>query len=229
MRKPVVDYRQLRPSKLKEPEYRHLLYLLGWLGYFLLYFLTENLIPAESCHPVHCALDDVIPFCEVFIIPYTFWYIFIVGTLLYFVLYNTDGFKKLQTMIIIAQVLAMVVYIVYPTRQDLRPEVFQRENLFTWGMGLIYGFDTSTGVCPSLHVAISLNIASAWTKEREVPRWWKAAAVVIAILISISTAFVKQHSVVDIIAALPLALLGEIVVYGKSYWLPKLRKAPAHT
>lgn len=229
MRKPVVDYRKLRPSRLKDPEYRHLLYLLGWLGYFILYFLTENLIPVESCHPVHCALDDVIPFCEIFVVPYATWYVFIVGTLLYFVLYDPDRFRKLMTLIIISQMVAMAVYIIYPTRQDLRPEMFQRENLFTWGMGLIYGFDTNTGVCPSLHVAISLNMASVWTKQREVPRWWKITSVALAVLISISTAFVKQHSVVDIIAAIPLALLGEIVVFGKCYWLPKFRRQPAQT
>lgn len=226
MRKPVVDYRQLRPSNLKNPEYRHLLYLLGWVGYFILYFLTENLIPVRACYPVHCWLDDVIPFCEVFVIPYTFWYVLIVASLLYYVLYNPDSFKKLMTLIIIAQVLAVAAYIVFPTRQDLRPEVFPRENVFTWVLSLIYGFDTNTGVCPSLHVAISLVIASVWVKEPGVSRWWKAAVVVIAVLISISTAFVKQHSVVDIVAALPLVLLGEVVVYGKCYWLPKFKKVP---
>ena len=46
--------------------------------YFALYFLTENLIPAENCRPVHMWLDDVIPLCEWFIIPYVFWYALIV-------------------------------------------------------------------------------------------------------------------------------------------------------
>lgn len=27
----------------------------------------------------HCALDDVIPFCEYFLIPYLFWFAFPVG------------------------------------------------------------------------------------------------------------------------------------------------------
>lgn len=224
MRKPVVDYRQLRPSKLRDPEYYHLLYLMGWVGYFALYFLTENLIPAENCFPVHSWLDDVIPFCEVFVIPYTFWYVLIVISLLYFVLYNPDSFKKLMTFIITTQIVAMIVYIFFPTRQDLRPEVFPRENIFTWVLSLIYTFDTNTGVCPSLHVAYSLGIASVWVKEHGVSRWWKAFVVFAAILISISTAFVKQHSVVDIFAALPLVLLGECIVFGKCYWLPKFRK-----
>ena len=75
MKKPVVDYRQFRFSKLKDPQFSHLLLLLGWVVYFLLYLLTENLIPVERCYPVHCWIDDVIPFCEVFVIPYVFWYL----------------------------------------------------------------------------------------------------------------------------------------------------------
>ena len=86
MRQPVVDYRKFRLSKLNTPEFSHLKLLGGWLVYFALYFLTENLIPAEKCRPVHCWLDDVIPFCEAFIIPYTFWYLLIVISLVYFLL-----------------------------------------------------------------------------------------------------------------------------------------------
>ena len=203
MKQPVVDYRPFRLSKLNTPEYNHLLYLLGWVGYFILYFLTENLIPAERCYPVHCWLDDVIPFNEIFVIPYTFWYVLIVISLLYFLLYNPDSFKKLMGFIIVTQVVAVAVYIIFPTRQDLRPEVFPRENILTWVMGLIYTFDTNTGVCPSLHVAYSIGIASVWCKEKGVAKGWKVFVVIAAVLISISTAFVKQHSVVDIIAALP--------------------------
>ena len=53
MEKPVIDYRQLRLYNLTSPRYAHLLLLSGWLVYFALYFLTENLIPAEVCHSIH--------------------------------------------------------------------------------------------------------------------------------------------------------------------------------
>jgi len=101
MKKPVVDYRTFRLRKINDPQFAHLKLLLGWVGYFVLYFLTENLIPAEACHPVHMWLDDVIPFCEWFLIPYVFWYVLIVISLGYFLLYNVDSFKRLQTYIII--------------------------------------------------------------------------------------------------------------------------------
>lgn len=223
MKKPVVDYRQFRLSRRNEPQFAHLKLLLGWVGYFILYFLTENLIPAERCNVVHMWLDDWIPFCEWFLLPYAFWYLLIVISLGWMLLYNIDGFKRLQTFIIITQVCAMAIYILWPSRQDLRPEVFTRDNFLTRCIGWLYAFDTNTGVCPSLHVAYSLGIASVWLKEKQANGLWKAFVVVAVVLICLSTMFIKQHSAVDFFAALPVCLLAEILVYGKDFWLPKLR------
>ena len=215
MKKPVVDYRTFRLSKINEPQFSHLLLLLGWVGYFILYFLTENLIPVENCYPVHMFLDDIIPFCEVFLIPYVFWYVLIVISLGYFLLYNVDSFKKLQTYIIITQVVAMAIYIIFPTRQDLRPTDFARDNFLTQIISFLYAFDTNTGVCPSLHVAYSLGIASVWLKEKTASTGWKVFVVIAVILICLSTMFIKQHSAVDVLAALPVCLLAEYIVFRK--------------
>lgn len=215
MRKPVVDYRAFRLSKINEPQFKHLQYLLGWVGYFILYFLTENLIPYEKCYPVHCALDDIIPFCEYFVIPYVGWYLLIVGSLIYFALYNPDNFKNMSKFIIITQIVAMAIYIIFPNRQDLRPDAFANENIFTWIMGLIYKFDTSTGVCPSLHVAYSVGIASTWLKEKSASKLCKILITVFCFFVCISVAFVKQHSVLDIFAAIPVCILAEWIVFRK--------------
>ena len=224
MKKPVVDYRQFRLSKINEPQFAHLKLLLGWVVYFLFYFLTENFIPVESCHVIHSALDDLIPFNEFFFIPYCFWYLLIVISLVYFALYDVENFKNLQIFIIITQVVAMTVYILYPSVQNLRPTGFARDNFFTWLANIVYTFDTPTGVCPSLHVAYSLGIGSCWLKEKSASKLWKGFVVFSVILISLSTAVVKQHSVIDIAAALPVGLLAEILVFGK-YWKNKLRNA----
>lgn len=225
MRAPVVDYRGFRLRKISQPQYAHLKYLLGWVGYFILYFLTENLIPAERCTPIHCHLDDVIPFCEYFAVFYVFWYVLIAASLLYFALYDPESFRRMMTFIIITQVVAMAIYIVFPSRQDLRPEVFPRDNILTRIMGLIYAFDTPTGVCPSLHVAYSIGIASTWLKYRDASKLCKTCITIVCVLISISVAFVKQHSVVDIFASLPLCVLAELLTFGRSYWKPRLQKS----
>lgn len=227
MKAPVVNYRTFRLSKINHPQFSHLKLLLGWVGYFALYFLTENLIPIEKCYPVHSILDDYIPFCEVFLIPYVFWYLLIVASLGYFLLYNVDSFKRLQTFIIVTQVTAMAIYIIFPTRQDLRPTEFVRDNFLTRCIEILYRFDTNTGVCPSLHVAYSLGIASVWLKEKGAHILWKCFVVVTVILICLSTMFIKQHSAVDFFAALPVCLLAEAIVYGKDYWYPKLKSQSA--
>ena len=133
-----VSYRDLSPRTIREKRYSHLFLLLGWVGYFLLYTLTENLIPPEKCHVIHCALDDAIPFCEGFLIFYVSWYVLIVLSLLYFLRWDVDSFKKLQIFIMITQAVAMLIYILWPSRQDLRPEVFPRQNFLTWVMGIIF-------------------------------------------------------------------------------------------
>lgn len=217
MKKPTVDYRTLRLSNITSPQFRHLLLLSGWIVYFLLYFLTENLIPAEDCYPVWCKLDDIVPFNEWFVIPYVGWYVLIVISLGYFLLYNVENFKGLQTFIMITQGIAMVCYILWPTRQDLRPAEFPRENFLTWIMGIIYSADTNTGVCPSLHVAYSIGIASAWLKEKSAAWYVKTVVVIFVILVCLSVAFTKQHSVVDIFAALPVCLVAELFAFSKYY------------
>lgn len=224
MRQPAVDYRKLRLSNICSPEYSHLKLLLGWPVYFALYFLTENLIPAERCTPVHIWLDDLIPFNEWFLIPYVFWYGLIVFSLGWFLLYNVDSFRRLQTYIIITQLTAMAIYILFPSRQDLRPEVFPRDNFLTDCVAFLYSVDTNTGVCPSLHVAYSFGIASVWGKEQGVCKAGKGFILLSVILICLSTMFIKQHSAADFFAALPVCLLAEGIVYGRDYWKPRLRE-----
>ncbi len=222
MKKPMVDYRQFRFSKLNTPEFSHLKLLGGWIVYFILYFLTENLIPAERCHLVHSALDDLIPFHEGFAIPYCLWFLLIAVTLVYFLLWDVDSFRGFQLFIIVTQLGAMLVYILWPSVQDLRPAVFPRDNFLTRVLAFIYAFDTPTGVCPSLHVAYSIGMASAWCKCKKAPLGWKCFIVVAAVVISIATAFVKQHSVIDIFVAIPLCVLAEILAY--HVFLPRLTK-----
>lgn len=215
MKTPAVDYRELRFSRLNEPRFEHVKLLLGWIIYFAFYFLTENLIPFEKCHVIHGRLDDLIPFNEFFAIFYCYWFALLVFSLLYFILYDIKSFKHLQVFIIITQILAMIVYIVYPSVQYLRPAVMPRDNFLCRLMAFIYRFDTPSGVCPSLHVGYSMGMWSVWTKAENVSKAWKIAVVLSAIIISISTTFVKQHSVIDVLAAIPVGLIAEYVVYGK--------------
>ena len=217
LKEPVVDYREFKLSRINDPEFSHLKLLGGWLVYFALYLITENLIPAGSCHVSHCWLDDIIPFNEYFLLFYCFWYVLIVVSLGYFLLYDIGSFRKLQTYIMITQAVAMMIYIIYPSVQIGRPAVMPHDNLLCNVMMFIYTVDTPTGVCPSLHVAYSMGIASVWSKCRKAPKWWKGFVFIATVLISVSVVFVKQHSVLDIVFAMPVGMLAEYIVYERKH------------
>lgn len=211
---PAVDYRKLRPSNLSSRNFRHLKLLLFWPVFGLLFYFTELYYPAPSYYPVHCALDDIIPFCEWFLIPYLFWFPFLVGMHVYTLLYDIDTFRRMMGYIILTYSLTLVIYWVFPTCQELRPEAFARDNVLTRFAAAYYAFDTNTNVCPSIHVIGSLAVMEAALYSPKITgRGWKWAFVLCAIAISLSTVFMKQHSALDIFAALPICFLGRLLFF----------------
>ena len=209
MKKPVVDYRGFRPRLINAPEYRHLKLLLYWPVYGLLFLYVERFYPAEHYYAVHCPLDDMIPFNELFLLPYLFWFVFLTGMLIYTLLYDVECFKKLMKFIMLTYSAAILTYFVFPTCQNLRPESFQRDNVLTQFINLFYNFDTNTNVCPSIHVIGSIAVMfAAWNTARFRSRGWKAA-----VLICVSTLFMKQHSVIDVVAALPVCIPGYFLCF----------------
>lgn len=223
MRKPTVDYRGFSLRKLNDPRFSHLKLLGGWLVYFAMYLITEYLNPNNSGTAVSCSLDYKIPFLEIFVIPYVGWYLLIAVSLLYFAFYNVENFKRLQIFIIVTQIAAMIIYIIFPNFQPLRPDVYPRDNFLTDIVALLQTADTNSNVCPSLHVAYSIGIASIWLKEKDAKGWVKTAIVIFCILVCLSTAFIKQHSVIDGLVAIPVCILAEgISCFG--YWKERLKK-----
>ena len=215
MKKPVVDYTKLRLSNITSKEYRHVLLLTGWIGYFIMYFITER-IPQSKCHEVHCIIDDLVPFNEYFAIFYVSWYFFMVWSLWKFLLYDIENFVRAQKLIIGMQIISSITYIVWPSIQYLRPDHFERHNFCTWMLGILYAGDTPTGVCPSLHVGYTLAILSAWYAKADFKLWKRIVLTVWGLLICASVLFVKQHSFIDVVAAIILYIFLELVLFGRN-------------
>ena len=223
MRHPVVDLRAFRLSKINDSQYSHLKYLLGWVGYLTFYFLTENLIPVEQCHVIHMPLDDMIPFCEIFLIPYLAWFLELIFMTFYTVLYDIKTFRCFTKFIIITYSAALIIYMIYPTCQNLRPASFERNNVLTQFLQFVYAFDTNTNVCPSIHVLGALGV---WFASKKLARFqslgWKLFWQFLTVLVCLSTVFLKQHSILDILAALPIAFIAYIVCFAdrrEKQWL----------
>ncbi len=74
---------------------------------------------------------------------------------------------------------------------------------------MIYAFDTPTGVFPSLHVGYSMGIAFTACRDPHLSRIKKWLIVLWVILISLSTMFIKQHSILDVVSGAILGVLTE--------------------
>lgn len=193
---------------------RHRYLLLFWPLYLLSYVVTERLFLPETYHVVACGLDKQIPFLEIFLIPYVFWYLFQMGMVLYTLRYDVPVFRRYMHFVILTYSAATVVFLLYPSCQQLRPEVLPRENVLSRGVSLLYRLDTSTNVCPSVHVIGSVAVAlAAGHTERFSTGGWRAVFWLTALSICASTWFLKQHSVIDFLVAIPLCMVAYLLCF----------------
>lgn len=192
----------------------HVWYLLLLPAFLLLFVLAERVVPSDGDYWVsYLPLDDRIPFVEAFIVPYCCWYLLLFCVGLALLLWDGDNFKKYMLFIMLGNITALLFCLLSPNGQELRPVSFERDNVFTRLVGRIYAADTNTNVFPSMHVIGSVGACVAAFKSKKM-RAWRLPVLVVAVLIILSTVFVKQHSVLDILGGLVWCIPLYLGIYG---------------
>lgn len=218
----MIDYRKFRLRKLNTPEFRHLKLLLFWPVFLLIFKFLEAYYWVREYHPVESELDALIPFNEYFVLPYMFWHLFEPGILLWLLLHDRCAFSKMMRFIMVTYGITLLIYCIYPTCQNLRPETFANDNILTRWVALIYRVDTNTNVCPSIHVIGSLAAVFASFNTFSIRRRTvKIVIAAIGILICASTVFMKQHSIIDVMWGTLLS----VAAYPIFRWVPSGERA----
>lgn len=217
LRPSVIDYRKIRLNNILSPEFRHVLLLLYWLAYLLSFILLERLCPAPVYNTVWCKLDDLIPFCEWFAIPYYLWYPLLVGVGVVLFFRDSPAFRRYMVFLAATFFISVAIWFLIPNGQDLRPPALPRDNLLTRLMAGIYAIDTHTNVFPSVHVVGSVGAAlAAWDCAAIRDRKWLVWGItVLAALICLSVVFVKQHGILDLLGGLVLSAVVGVLFYHK--------------
>ncbi len=194
-------------------KYRHASWLLYMLIYFPWFLLLENLVTHYT--PVHSILDDYIPFCEFFIVPYLLWFAYIVVVVLYFFFTDKKGYYYLCAHLFIGMTIFLIICTIWPNGQDLRPIYFEHDNIFVDMVRSIYNSDTNTNVFPSIHVynSVVAHIAIAKSKRLKKHKWVCVTSFILMASICLSTVFLKQHSCIDLFGGLILCALVYQLVY----------------
>lgn len=196
-------------------KYKH-----GWVFLYAFIYIPwfmylERTVTTEY-NLIHVSLDDKIPFIEYFIVPYMLWFAFIAITFGYFFFFaDKSEFYQLVTMLFSGMTLFLIISTIYPNGLDLRPDTFVRDNMFVDMVKKLYSTDTSTNVLPSIHVYNSLGayIAISHCRKLKQHRWVQISAFILTATIIMSTMFLKQHSVVDVIAAFGMIGVIYVLVY----------------
>ena len=203
-------------------KYRH-----AWvLSYFLIYmpwFVYLEKRTNVRHYMIHSPIDNHIPFIEYFIVPYLVWFVFIAVTVAYFLIKDKWGFYRLCAFLFSGMTIFLIICTVFPNALNLRPTVFPRDNVFTDMV------NTPTNVLPSIHVfnSIGVSIAISHSNDLKKHRWIQISAYILAVLIILSTMFLKQHSVTDVIAAVTMACIIYPFVYvTEDKKAPKLSQQP---
>jgi len=160
-------------------------------------------------------LDDWLPFCELFAIPYCLWYPLLVGVGLCLLFRDSGAFRRYMLFLAATFFLSAAIWILIPNGQDLRPLVFPRDNPLTRLMALLYSIDTNTNVFPSVHVVGAVGAALAvWDSALLRKKKWLCILIsILAVLICMSVVFVKQHAFLDLLGGLLLSGLVAVFVY----------------
>lgn len=203
----------------KRPSAWYMLYI---PVYLLLFFLVERLVPSTCDYWVsYLPLDDLIPFCEYFVVFYCMWYPLLIATAIYLFANDDRSFRLYGLFIIIAFTGTLLFCLIFPNGQNLRPAEFTDPNFFTWLVGRLYSADTNTNVIPSMHVLGCMAAVFGLFRCRSTPRWAKISVIILTLLINASTVFIKQHSILDVIIALIVSVILYFVVF---VWLDKYIK-----
>lgn len=191
-------------------------YLLWAIPIILQPFMWGILQQIPAKYNVYSKLDDIIPFCKYFVIPYISWFVFYAGSMIYFLIKTKEEFVDTCKQMIIGLVISWIIFIFFQNQITFRPETtLQVNDIFTWMISIIYKSGNTVCACPSLHCYISGVLCCSWVRYTKLkkPKITKILIVILTVLIWLSTVFIKQHSIIDILGAAVVLFISYIITY----------------
>lgn len=200
-------------------KYRHAWLIFTYFPIYLLWFTILEDKVTKNYHIIESPLDAYIPFNEVFIVPYLLWFPFIAVSILYFIFRDKTEYYRLCGLLITGMTVFLLVSTLFPNGLALRPvlSTLKRDNIFLDLVGSLHKADTSTNVCPSIHVYNSLAVCFAFfvSSHFKGKRLLKAGILILTVSICLSTVYLKQHSVIDVFWAFVLMGITVPVFYAR--------------
>ena len=188
-------------------KYRHA-WLLSYAFIYLPWFMYLERTVTRDYHIMHASLDDLIPFNEYFIIPYLLWFLYVAGTLVFFLFRSKEDYYKMCTFLFSGMTLSLIICTFFHNGTDFRPVIDPNKNIFSAAVAALYKTDTCTNVFPSIHVynAVGTHIAISRSQILAKYRFLRLGSLLLTISICLATMFLKQHSIIDVCGAFLMSM-----------------------
>lgn len=195
--------------------YRHAIPLILYGIIYLSWFMYLEKTVTRNYTVIHMNIDDYIPFCELFVIPYFLWFMYVSAVVLFLFFKDKKGYYRACAFLFTGMTVFLIVSTLWPNGQHLRPYVMPRDNIFTRMVASLYRTDTATNLWPSIHVYNSLGAHFALTRcpGMKNHKWICRGSFVLCWSIVLSTMFIKQHSLFDVLTAFAMAAVMYTLVY----------------
>ena len=150
-----------------------------------------------------------IPLVKPFIYFYSSWYPFIILSTFLVYLYDKKTFKLLIATMLISAFLAQLTFLIFPT-EIARPNI-EVKNLTDWLLDFTYKSDNPPTNClPSMHCIYCFSVCFYISMCKRYK--FRYLPLIYSIIVVLSTVFVKQHIIEDVLLALIYTVVVIIIV-----------------
>lgn len=210
-------------------KYKHGIPLAIYMGIYLIWFAWLENSNKKNYQVIHVAMDDYIPFCELFIVPYFLWFAYVAAVVVFLFFKNKQDYYKTCVFLFTGMTIFLAISTLWPNGHHLRLAAMPRDNIFTQAVAFLWKIDTPTNLWPSIHVYNSLGAHFAVMRSAELKekKGIRIASFFLCVSIILSTMFLKQHSVFDVVTGIALGSVMYAFVYRREAALAarKMRKS----
>lgn len=196
---------------MKNKEYLVSMILVFGINAFTYFFIKLFI---NEYHIIGHPINNKIPLIPIFIIIYMLWYPYLFFT--YYIVYknNKEKYHNLIKKTILSMIIGNLFYIIYPTMVK-RPIIDNYNTLSTLILYIVYKLDYPVNCMPSMHCLLSFLIMFEVIFAKKNNKKFKIFVIITSTLIVLSTLFVKQHVIEDIILALIISIIISLVYRDK--------------
>ena len=196
-------------------KYRHGIPLAIYMIIYLTWFAWLEDRNKRNYEVIHVSLDDYIPFCEVFIVPYLLWFAYVAVVVVFLFFKNKQDYYRSCAFLFTGMTIFLIISTLWPNGHHLRLAEMPRDNIFTQAVSALWKIDTPTNLWPSIHVYNSMGAHFAVMRSAELKekKGIRIVSGMLAFSIILSTMFLKQHSVFDVATGLALGTVMYVLVY----------------